>query len=34
MKKFSGVGVALFTPFDEQGQVDEVYLREMVEKVL
>ena len=34
MKKFSGVGVALVTPFDEQGQVDEVSLRELVEYVI
>ncbi|MDR1414801.1 MAG: 4-hydroxy-tetrahydrodipicolinate synthase [Odoribacteraceae bacterium] len=30
MKKFSGVGVALVTPFDGAGQVDEESLREMV----
>lgn len=33
MKKFSGVGVALVTPFDEQGRVDEASLRKLVDYV-
>jgi 4-hydroxy-tetrahydrodipicolinate synthase len=34
MKKFSGVGVALVTPFNEAGQVDEESLRRMVDYVI
>lgn len=34
MKKFSGVGVALITPFDEAGQVDERSLRGLVNYVI
>lgn len=34
MKKFSGVGVALVTPFDEQGQIDEDSLKNLVEYVI
>ena len=33
MKKFSGVGVALVTPFDEQDRVDEASLRKLVDYV-
>lgn len=34
MKKFSGVGVALVTPFDETGRVDEYSLRNLVNYVI
>ncbi|MDR2413623.1 MAG: 4-hydroxy-tetrahydrodipicolinate synthase [Odoribacteraceae bacterium] len=34
MKKFSGVGVALVTPFDESGRVDENSLRTVVDHVI
>ena len=34
MKKFSGVGVALVTPFDETGRVDEHSLRNLVNYVI
>ena len=34
MKKFSGVGVALVTPFDEQGRIDEPSLRNLVDYVI
>ena len=34
MKKFSGVGVALVTPFDETGRVDEHSLRNLVNYVV
>ena len=34
MKKFSGVGVALVTPFDEEGAVDELSLRRLVNYVI
>ena len=34
MKKFSGVGVALVTPFDETGRIDENSLRNLVNYVI
>lgn len=34
MKKFSGVGVALITPFTNNGQVDEISLRRLVDHVI
>ncbi|WP_099294423.1 4-hydroxy-tetrahydrodipicolinate synthase [Butyricimonas sp. Marseille-P3923] len=34
MKKFSGVGVALVTPFDEMGNIDESSLRNLVNYVM
>ncbi|MDR1274241.1 MAG: 4-hydroxy-tetrahydrodipicolinate synthase [Odoribacteraceae bacterium] len=34
MRKFSGVGVALVTPFNEAGQVDEESLRQVVDYVI
>ncbi len=34
MKKFSGVGVALVTPFDEMGNIDESSLRNLVNYVI
>lgn len=34
MKKFSGVGVALVTPFDETGHIDESSLRNLVNYVI
>lgn len=34
MKKFSGVGVALVTPFDESGRIDEGSLRNLVNYVI
>ena len=34
MKKFSGVGVALVTPFDETGRIDESSLRNLVNYVI
>lgn len=34
MKKFSGVGVALVTPFDEIGNIDESSLRNLVNYVI
>ena len=34
MKKFSGVGVALVTPFDVTGRVDEHSLRNLVNYVI
>lgn len=34
MKKFSGVGVALITPFTDNGQVDEISLRGLVDHVI
>ncbi|PXZ43725.1 4-hydroxy-tetrahydrodipicolinate synthase [Sanguibacteroides justesenii] len=34
MKKFSGVGVALITPFTNNGQVDEISLRGLVDHVI
>lgn len=34
MKKFSGVGVALVTPFNERGEVDEESLRNLVDYVI
>ena len=34
MKKFSGVGVALVTPFDEIGNIDEISLRNLVNYVI
>ncbi|MDR0766819.1 MAG: 4-hydroxy-tetrahydrodipicolinate synthase [Odoribacteraceae bacterium] len=34
MKKFSGVGVALVTPFDAAGRVDEASLRDVVDHVI
>lgn len=34
MKKFSGVGVALITPFTDDGRIDEISLRNLVDYVI